>query len=175
MDGDLTGEIATVSAVDISKPGEYAVTYNVSDGNGNAATELSRKVTVVDTTVPIITLNGLARVTVDAGSTYNELGATATDIVDGDLADEIVIEGAVDATTAGEYEITYNVTDAAGNAADEVKRTVVVTSDADETIPVITLLGDAAVTHEAGSTYTDAGATASDDRDGIVTEHLLTR
>ena len=127
VDGDLTGEIATVSAVDISKPGEYAVTYNVSDGNGNAATELSRKVTVVDTTAPVITLNGLARVTVDAGSTYNELGATATDIVDGDLAEEIVIEGAVDATTAGEYEITYNVTDAAGNAADEVKRTVVVT------------------------------------------------
>ena len=173
VDGDLTGEIATVSAVDISKPGEYAVTYNVSDGNGNAATELSRKVTVVDTTAPIITLNGLARVTVDAGSTYNELGATATDIVDGDLADEIVIEGAVDATTAGEYEITYNVTDAAGNAADEVKRTVVVTSDADETIPVITLLGDAAVTHEAGSTYTDAGATASDDRDGILTGNLV--
>ena len=48
--------------------------------------------------------------------------------------------------------MTYNVTDSSGNAASEVTRTVSVT---DTTAPVITLVGDAEVTVEVGSTYTD--------------------
>ena len=45
----------------------------------------------------------------------------------------------VDETTVGTYTVTYNVTDANGNAAVEVTRTVNVV---DNTIPVITLTGD---------------------------------
>ena len=52
------------------------------------------------------------------------------------------------------------ITDAAGNvAADQVTRTVTIT---DTTKPVITLTGDATVTHEAATSYTDAGATWAD-------------
>ena len=40
---------------------------------------------------------------------------------------------------------------------------------ADTTAPVITVAGDAQVTLDVGSTYTDAGATAVDDRDGTIT------
>ena len=38
----------------------------------------------------------------------------------------------------------------------------------DTTVPVITLVGDATVTIEVGSTYTDDGATASDNYDGDI-------
>ena len=38
----------------------------------------------------------------------------------------------------------------------------------DTTAPVITLLGSASVDHEQGTTYTDEGATASDNVDGTV-------
>ena len=48
---------------------------------------------MVDTTAPVITLVGLAEVSVTEGSTYNELGATATDIVDGDLSANITLGG----------------------------------------------------------------------------------
>ena len=44
--------------VDTSVIGSYSVTYNVSDSAGNAATPVVRTVNVVDTTPPIITMNG---------------------------------------------------------------------------------------------------------------------
>ena len=69
----------------------------------------------------------------------------------------------MDSNTPGIYQIIYTKTDAAGNVADPVVRTInVVDSDA----PVITLLGDANITHEAGSVYTDAGAQWNDSVDG---------
>ncbi|MDZ4227052.1 MAG: DUF5011 domain-containing protein, partial [Patescibacteria group bacterium] len=46
---------------------------------------------------------------------------------DGDITADIVVGGdTVDTDTVGEYTITYKVSDAAGNAADEVTRTVIV-------------------------------------------------
>ena len=43
------------------------------------------------------------------------LGATASDNIDGDITNNIVVAGqTVDPNTVGEYTITYNVQDAAG-------------------------------------------------------------
>ncbi|MDQ7004082.1 MAG: hypothetical protein Q9N67_03805, partial [Ghiorsea sp.] len=64
---------------------------------------------------------------------------------------------------AGSYAVTYNVSDASSNAAVQVTRTVIV---GDTIKPVITLNGAATVNHEAGTVYTDLGATASDSFDG---------
>ena len=69
------------------------------------------------------------------------------------------------------YSVTYNVTDANGNAAVEVTRTVNVV---DTTVPVITLLGEDPVTIEVGTTYTDAGATAQITYDGDITSSIVT-
>ena len=44
----------------------------------------------------------------------------------------------------------------------------------DTTLPVITITGDATVTIEVGSTYTDAGATALDNYDGDITSSIVT-
>jgi hypothetical protein len=44
---------------------------------------------------------------------------------------------------------------------------------ADETAPVISLIGDAAVTHALGTDYTDAGATATDNVDGDITSSIV--
>ena len=43
----------------------------------------------------------------------------------------------------------------------------------DTTAPVITLLGEAIVTIEVGTTYTDAGATALDNYDGDLTSSIV--
>ena len=53
----------------------------------------------------------------------------------------------VDTDVVGVYTLTYNVTDANGNVAVEVTRTVNVV---DTTVPVITLTGEATVTIEVG-------------------------
>jgi prepilin-type N-terminal cleavage/methylation domain-containing protein len=50
---------------------------------------------------------------------------------------------------------------------------VVKSGDYDVTPPVITLLGNSTVTIEVGSTYTDAGATATDNHDGNITSNIV--
>ena len=81
---------------------------------------------VPDTTAPVITLLGDASVSVVLGDTYTDAGATASDNIDGDLTASIVTVNLVDTSAVGTYTVTYNVSDAAGNAAIEVTRTVTV-------------------------------------------------
>jgi hypothetical protein len=74
----------------------------------------------------VITLKGEASITLEVGDSFTDPGATATDAVDGNLTDSITVTGSVNTAVVGEYTLTYNVTDAAGNAATKVTRTVVV-------------------------------------------------
>ncbi|WP_458626247.1 immunoglobulin-like domain-containing protein [Winogradskyella sp. PC D3.3] len=157
--GNISGSIVIdASAVNTATVGSYAVTYNVSDSEGNPASQVTRTVNVVDTTSPIITLNGPATVNLDACDTYNELGATAND---GCLAIGSVTIGGdtVDTTTVGSYTVTYNVSDNEGNPAIQLTRTVNVL---DITSPIITLNGPATVNLDACDTYNELGATAND-------------
>ncbi len=175
IDGDITGNIVTVNPVDVDTVGSYTVTYNVSDAAGNVATQVTRTVNITaDVTAPVITLVGSATVSVASGDTYTDDGATATDNVDGDITGSIVTVNSVDTSTVGTYSVTYNVTDATGNVATEVTRTVNVLATADTTLPEIMLVGDASVSVEQGTVYTDAGATASDNVDGDITASIVT-
>jgi len=135
-------------------------------------TLVANDITIVKAEAPIITLLGEAAMSLELGSTYTDPGATATDNIDGDITSSIVAVNLVDVNTVGTYTVTYNVSDAAGNAASQVSRTVNITPDV--TIPVITLLGEAEVSLELGSTYTDAGATATDNIDGDITSSIVT-
>lgn len=75
---------------------------------------LDFNVTQEDTTPPIITLNGKSRLTLKIGEDYIELGAIATDNIDGNLS--IQISGSVNTTKAGRYLLTYSAEDKAGNS-----------------------------------------------------------
>ncbi len=81
-----------------------------------------------DTTKPVITLLGRATVALSVGDTYTDAGATATDDTDGNITDKIVVNNPVDTGVAGTYTVTYDVNDSAGNAADQVTRTVTVSA-----------------------------------------------
>src|SRR5439155_10348965 len=73
----------------------------------------------------------------------------------------------VDVNVPGIYVVTYNATDASGNAALPVTRTVTVS---DTVKPLITLNGMATQTTECQvGRYTDAGATVSDACDTALT------
>ena len=170
IDGDITSNITTVNNVDTDVVASYTLTYNVLDSSGNAATEVTRTVNVVDTTVPVITLTGDAVVTTEVDATYTDAGATALDNYDGDITPAIVVVNTVNTAIVGTYTVTYNVSDISGNPAVQVTRTVNVV---DTTVPVITLTGDAVVTTEVDATYTDAGATALDNYDGDITPAIV--
>ena len=161
----------TVSTVDTEAVGTYTVTYDVSDANNNDAVQVIRTVNVEDTTIPVITLTGDATVTIEVGSTYTDAGATAQDNYDGDITDDIVTVSTVDTEAVGTYTVTYDVSDANNNDAVQVIRTVNVVGHHN---PSNHLTGDATVTIEVGSTYTDAGATAQDNYDGDITDDIVT-
>lgn len=80
----------------------------------------------LDTTPPVITLNGSSPVSINCGSVYSDAGATAEDDVDGTITGSIVTVNPVNTAVPGEYTVTYNVSDAAGNPATQVTRTVTV-------------------------------------------------
>ncbi|HEX72091.1 MAG TPA: DUF5011 domain-containing protein, partial [Candidatus Hydrogenedentes bacterium] len=154
-DGDLTAAIVVGGdVVDNHTVGEYIVTYNVSDGEGNVAEEITRTVAVVDTTIPVITLLGAEKITVECADEYVDPGAVADDHCDGDITAAVVTENPVDAAVVGEYVVTYNVEDGQGNPADEVARTVEVI---DTTPPQVTLQGESIILLQGCAPYTEAG------------------
>ncbi len=171
-DGDVSASIVIdASAVNGSVVGSYPVSYNVTDSEGNPATEVTRTVNVVDTTVPVITLLGSNPRVIEVGSSYVEAGATASDNYDGDISVSVVIDAsAVDTSLVGSYPVSYNVTDSEGNAAVEVTRTVNVV---DTTVPVIALVGANPQVIEVGSSYVELGATASDNYDGDISASIV--
>ncbi|RKE98898.1 immunoglobulin-like domain-containing protein [Ichthyenterobacterium magnum] len=175
VDGDLTSSIVTTGSVNTAIAGTYSINYNVSDAAGNAATQVIRTINVIaDTTKPVITLIGASTISINVGDSYTDQGATATDNVDGDLTSSIVTTGSVNTALAGTYSINYNVSDAAGNPADTVTRTVNVNEVVDNVAPVITLVGASTINLTVGDSYTDQGATAIDNVDGDLTSSIVT-
>ncbi len=165
VDGDISKSIKTTGAVDTDEPGVYTITYSVEDNSGNTATAVARTITVVDKVAPVLKLNGLKEITINAGTDYVDAGATAHDAVDGDITKSIKTTGAVDTDEPGVYTITYSVEDNSGNAAAAVVRTVTVV---DKVAPVLKLNGLKEITINAGTDYVDAGATAHDAVDGDI-------
>jgi len=104
--------------------------------NSNVEIEISEEITPMtteetppaptDTTPPVITLIDSDTINIFVGDSFTDPGATASDDVDGDITAKIVIVNPVDTNVAGTYTITYNVSDVAGNPAQEVIRTVIV-------------------------------------------------
>ncbi|MFZ4797168.1 MAG: immunoglobulin-like domain-containing protein [Bacteroidia bacterium] len=124
----------------------------------------------IDTIKPIITIIGANPFSVKKDSVYTDLGATAMDDKEGNITSKIVKSGTVNTAVAGAYIISYSVRDLAGNM-DSVVRTVNVLAP-DVVKPVITITGKIQDTLMQGKTYVDAGATATDNIDGNITNKI---
>lgn len=106
--------------------GSYTVVLKAKNVAGDSDT-FEDIIVFLDQDVPLITLLGDSTINLTLGDIYTDPGATALDEVDGDLTSSIVVGGdTVDTNTEGTYTITYNVSDAQGNAAVQVERTVTV-------------------------------------------------
>lgn len=110
-------------------------TYTATDSAGNSSSS-AQTITVIDSTAPTITLNGANPQVVECHTSYTELGATAADNCSGNFA--ATPTSNVNTNVVGTYTVTYTASDAAGNAAVPVIRTVNVV---DTTAPTITLNG----------------------------------
>ena len=66
---NLNLAITASSNVNSSSLGNYTITYNVSDSDGNAASLVTRQVIVSDTGIPTISLNGNQTINLQKGDT----------------------------------------------------------------------------------------------------------
>lgn len=122
--------VTVTGSVDATTLGTYTLTYSAT--NGFLTTSVTRTVNVVDTTAPVLTLTGGATAIVEAGATWIDPGATATDARAGDLTSAIQVSGSVNTAAVGSYILTYTVTDGFNTAT--ATRTV---SVVDTTAPAI--------------------------------------
>lgn len=166
-DGNVTADIVISGSVDTSQTGTYILTYQVTDAVGNSATK-TRTVKVYNSLFPLLLLNGSSTMEVEVGDTFTDPGATASDERDGDLTDQIEINGTVDTGHVGVYYIEYVVRNSLANQSSTSRRIEVL----DTTPPVLTLRGANPMQIEAGSTFTDPGATAIDVGDGDLTSDI---
>ena len=160
VDGDGTANVN--GTIDVNTTGTYYRDYAYTDGAGNVAEVVTRTIIVVDTTPATITLNPdgdeEANVTIhEAGQPWTDPGATWVDIVDGTGSADV--NGTLNEDVVGTYYLDYNYTDEANNTAVVITRTIRVV---DTTPAVIYLNGDAVVTHEAATDYSDSGAVWAD-------------
>jgi hypothetical protein len=98
-----------------------------------AATQLDNLVIsleVVDTLRPVITLNGLASVSLTQGDVFTDAGSTVSD----NSAESItaVVSGdTVDTSVPGVYTIIYTATDSSGNSSSATRTVTVAETDTD--------------------------------------------
>lgn len=158
--------IAQGSAVINNMPSSVSVASSAFYNNGDEkTTNIAPSYIYEDKNNPVITINGSSSITIEAGSTYNDQGATATDVEDGNITDKISTTSTVLTNILGTYNVTYTVSDYIGNSVTAVRTVRVV----DTTPPVITLKGSNPASAALGYSYTDAGVTVTDNYDSSLT------
>ncbi|MGF2715661.1 immunoglobulin-like domain-containing protein [Bacillus cereus] len=112
VEGDVTNKIM-IQKFDYSKVGDIKVSIGVADSQDNFA-EKTVTVSVVDEMPEVLTVPA-SRI-VRLGDKINPIeDVTAVDYDGKDLLSELKINGKIDEKKAGEYNLTYQVTDSQGN------------------------------------------------------------
>lgn len=148
-EGGTRLEVQSSGAPDTSRLGSYTVEYSARWGLRDYYA--SRRVTVVDTTPPVIELIHREGHAMTWLTGYEEEGFTASDNHDGDITAQVQ-------RTEELNRIVYTVTDSSGNVATAERELVFAGGP-----PAIRLLGSAETVISAQRFFTDPGFVATDD------------
>ena len=118
-DGDLSKKVEHIISKEKDK-----ITYRVSDSSNNVS-EITKKIFYKDIEPPVITLNGDESMTFFMGNEFKDSGVVAKDNCDGDIQNKVKTSGEVNASTPGEYTLTYAVEDSSGNKANASRKVTV--------------------------------------------------
>merc|ERR1712167_105653 len=181
VDGNISQDVeVSGDVVNLARVGVYTIKYNCQDSASNLADTATRTVVVQDTSCPSYVLSADttdaavdATVSIEASFPYNDVGAVATDSLQGSFGicsvwSNGVLKSSykeiVNVESTGTYYITYRVKDSNGNwndntgctggqtGANEGKnvRTVVII---DTLRPVIQLKYNSQVIHEGAASF----------------------
>ncbi|MCJ8314766.1 MAG: DUF5011 domain-containing protein [Saccharospirillaceae bacterium] len=148
------GELAVIvsGTVNTDLVGSYTMVYSAQDHSGNFAANITRSVIVFDDVAPVITLNGESVIELEVGSNYQERGVHST--VYGDLDWTLTIDGTVDTSQLGSYQLTYSAQDISGNVSEPINREVTIV---DASKPILSLIGFGEVNINVGDEYQELG------------------
>lgn len=158
-DDTNTVEVSTIGQVDTSAFGTYMLKYTAQHKD-TTVTDY-RRVHVVDTQGPVITLVASPDYYTMPDATYVEEGFTAVDNYDGDITDKVI-------RTETREKVTYTVADTFGNTT-TVERTIVYW---DTIPPVLTVKGQGRYTMTVGQQYVEEGCTAIDNCNGDISQNI---
>ena len=155
-----------------STTGSYTLRYTATDKAGNKA-EATRGLTIQDTTPPTLTLQGGATIDLEFKAAFTEPGYTASDkstytvTVAGVEALNIASQSG---TSPGPFAVTYTACDVGGLCTTRTRQVYLT----DSVVPVISLLGSNPTRIEVNTlaSYSDAGATATDNVHGDLSEYV---
>ena len=116
-DGDISKKVKNIINKD-----RTLVTYLVRDSSGNEKS-ITKKIIYKDKEGPVITLEGNEEMYVTVGSSFTDPGAKAKDNCDGNV--EVSVDGSVNTSENGNYNITYIARDKAGNESKKIRKVVV--------------------------------------------------
>ena len=156
--GEITAqpEVQTIGTVDDTVMGTYLIKYTAE--YKSVVGTAYRRVNVLDTKAPEITLVADPNKYTLPNQTYVEEGFSAVDNVDGDITHLVLRQETKE-------KVTYSVSDTMGNKT--VVERVIVYNDPEP--PVLTLNGETQITVLAGTGYSEPGYTATDNCDGDIT------
>lgn len=129
---------------------------------------LVRYYVVAYTSVPQIELIGDAEIMLDLNEEFEDPGAKAI-LNNKDVSKNIKIEGEVDTSKVGNYEIIYSIENEKKEKKRSVSRTVVIL---DNVKPAITLKGSVEYFVGLNSEYKDPGFVSIDNVDGDITKKV---
>ena len=113
-----------------TKDGSFTVTYTATDFSGNTAS-VTRTVTIKDIVAPSIKLVGSTDMYVMRDTAYVEGGYSASDDLDGNITSSVAVSGWVNTAVCGAYNVTYSVTDKAGNVGTATRTVHVYSAQSD--------------------------------------------
>lgn len=161
---DITDRVAVIQNADNTKLGEYEVIFSVDTLIGKYSQK--QIINVVDTTNPVIMLEGEESFKQSYSKEYEEPGYNATDNYDGDITDKVKVTK-IDINEE-RYDIKYEVQDTSGNNAETIRRVTII----DDIPPELVLNGNETITIYLNTSYEEKGARAIDEKDGDLTDRI---
>ena len=134
-DGDVSDKVIVRGNVDSNKLSKYEITYKVFDKTANK-TIVKRTINVVDNIEPTIEFNNNINRYSILNKSIDLNDYKAIDNYDGDVTDQVNIDGNVDFNKTGNYVLKYSVKDSNGNES-VVNRKVNVQEKNTKGIPVL--------------------------------------
>ncbi len=166
-------EVKLSGDFNLEEAGKYTLTYTATDKWGNVAEETTI-LTVIKDEAPVIT--GVVDKTIEKNEKFDPLaGIEVTDDNDKDIKSKLKVSGEVNNKVAGEYKLSYSVTDSADNTT-RAQRTITVLPTIEDGIvmnsaPTITGVKDQTI--KVGESFDPkAGVSAKDKEDGDLTSKI---